>query len=129
MNRRKLRQELRDLIIRSFAMDHHLSNRDVVSLLAEIPELHKPIKVSKREEKAIRKAEHAELRKAADEFLETIKEKVDLLVLSHDIEGLDRLVTQVDIIGAYELLKGIKNKGFGREFTELCDKVGRRKHE
>lgn len=128
MTREKLRQELRELIIRNFAMKHHLSNSEVAGLLQEIPELGpKPVKISKREEKAIRKAEHEELQKAADEFLEAVKERVDSLVLLHDIEGLDRLVTQVEIVGAYETVKVIRDKGFGKELTELCDKVGRGK--
>lgn len=79
----KLRQELRDLIIRDFTLKHSLSNNEVIDLLLEIPELKpKPVKISKREEKAIRKAEHEELRKAADEFLEAVKERVDMYVFS-----------------------------------------------
>jgi len=35
----KLRQELRDLIIRDFQMKHHLANFEVRELLSEIPEL------------------------------------------------------------------------------------------
>ena len=35
----KLRQELRDLIIRGFQMKHHLANFEVKILLREIPEL------------------------------------------------------------------------------------------
>jgi hypothetical protein len=35
----KLRQELRDLIIRNFQMKHHLANFEVKTLLKEIPEL------------------------------------------------------------------------------------------
>ena len=128
--REKLRQELRDLIIRDFGMKHFLANNEVAGLLRELPELGlvpKPVKISKREEKAIRKAEHGELRKAADEFLEAVKERVDMYVLLHDLEGLDRLVTQIDIIGAYETVRAIRDKGFSKELTKLCDKVGRGK--
>jgi len=126
--REKLRQKLRDLIIREFAMQHSLSTKEVIDLLQKIPELSpKPVKISKREEKAIRKAEHEELRYAAKEFLDAIKEKVNMHVFLHDIEGLDRMVTQVDMIGAYEVVKGIRDKGFSKELTELCDKVGRGK--
>jgi len=138
MNRENLRQELRDLIIRNFAMKHNLTTSQVVELLGEITELREawnllpedkkePVKTSKREEKAIREAEHKELRKAANEFLRAVKEKVDSLVLLHDIEGLDRLVTQVEIVGGYEIVKIIRDKGFGKELTKLCDKVGRGK--
>lgn len=45
----------------------------------------------------------------------------------HDIEGLDRLVTQVEMVGNFEIVKAIRDKGFDKELTELCDKVGREK--
>jgi hypothetical protein len=40
----KLRQELRDLIIRGFQMKHHLANFEVKTLLKEIPELKETVK-------------------------------------------------------------------------------------
>jgi len=86
------------------------------------------VKISKREEKTIRKVEHEELRRVAEEFLRIVKKKVDLLVLLHDIESLDRLVSQVDIVGAFEIVKVIREKGFSKELDELCDKVGRGQH-
>jgi len=125
MNREELRQELKDLIIRKFAMEHGLSNSEVIDILREIPELVPKVKISKREESAIKRAEHKELRKAADEFLEAIKEMVDMHVLLQDIEGLDRLVMQVEIIGAYEIIRAIRE--FDKELTKLCDRVGRGK--
>lgn len=75
--------------------------------------------------KDVHDAETRELRKAADEFLEAIKESVDSYVLLNDVESLGRLVTQVEIVGAYEVVKAIRDKGFDKELTALCDKVGR----
>ncbi len=66
-----------------------------------------------------------ELRATADEFLAVIKERVNMLVLLEDIDGLGRLVDQVEIIGAYEVIKALKDKGLSAEITALCDKAGK----
>jgi hypothetical protein len=124
----KLRQELRDLIVRDFAMKHSLSNSEVVGLLKEIPELGlvpKPVHISLREARAIQKAEHERLRKVANEFLKVVKERVDMHVLLCDIDGLNELIQAVKVVGHYQLVEIIHKKGFDKEFTELCDKVGR----
>lgn len=77
----------------------------------------------KKETKIIRK----ELRLVADAFLATIKEEVDSCVFLHDIDRLGRLVTQVDIVMGYEVVKVIRDKGFSKELIALCDKVGETK--
>lgn len=68
-----------------------------------------------------------ELRKTGDEFLQVVKEKVDMFVLLCDVEGLGELVKTVEVVGAWQLVRTIREKGFGKELTELCDKVGRGK--
>lgn len=65
------------------------------------------------------------LRETADEFLKTIQERVDQLVFIEDVDGLGRLVEQVEIIGAFEVLKALKDKGLSKDITALCDKAGR----
>jgi hypothetical protein len=132
MSRKELLQELRDLLIRDFAMKHTLANSEVAGLLRKIPELGlvpKPVKISKREEKALRRVEQEELQDVAAEFLAVIKEKVASLVLLHDLEGLDRLVTQVEMVGHFEIVKVIRDKGFHKELSDLCDKVGRKEKQ
>lgn len=81
----------------------------------------------KREEKAKLKREHEKLHKVADDFLRAIHEEVDSAVLLDDADRLGHLVSQVDIVLGFELVKRIRDKGFSKEFTELCDKVGRGK--
>jgi len=83
------------------------------------------VRVSRKEEKAIREAEHRELRKAGDEFLKTIAEVVNHYVFVHDVEGLGRLVTQVRIVQDHAVLETLRNKGLSKEIIELCDKAGR----
>jgi len=68
-----------------------------------------------------------ELRKVGDEFLKVVKEVVDNQVLLCNVEGLAELVSAVDVLMGHQLVKTIKEKGFSKEFTEFCDKVGRGK--
>ena len=74
-----------------------------------------------KEREKIRK----QLRKVGDEFLKTVKEAVDNAVFLCDVDSLDGLVQAVDVYTAYMLVKIIRNKGFSKDLTKLCDKVGR----
>jgi hypothetical protein len=69
--------------------------------------------------------ERKALRKIADDFLEAMKERVDAFLLLGDVDALGRLITQVDILGAYEVMKVLKDKGFSKEITALADKAGK----
>jgi len=77
-------------------------------------------------EKEREKIERA-LRKVGNKFLKVIKEKVDSYVLLCDSKGLDELVTAVDIVSGWQVVRAIREKGFSKELTDLCDKVGRGK--
>jgi len=68
-----------------------------------------------------------ELRKAGDKFLKLVKERVDNCIFLCDVEGLSELANAVDVVMGYQLVKTIHEKGFSKEFTEFCDKVGRGK--
>jgi hypothetical protein len=68
-----------------------------------------------------------ELRKTGDEFLRVVREKVGMYVFLCDVDGLDELVQAVKVVGHYQLVETIHKKGFDKELTELCDKVGRGK--
>jgi len=68
-----------------------------------------------------------ELRRIGDEFLKVVKEQVDSCVLLCDSKGLSELVSAVDIVSGWQVVRTIREKGFGKELTELCDRVGRGK--
>ena len=72
------------------------------------------------------------LRSTANKFLCTMQEKVSTYVFLGDVDALDRLVTQMDILSGYEVIKTLRDKGLSKEITRLCDKAGRleaKKHE
>jgi hypothetical protein len=73
----------------------------------------------------LKRKDHKTLRKVADEFINAVKEEVDSAVLLGDTDRLDRLVTQVDIVLGYEVLKTLRDKGLSKDITKLCDKAGR----
>jgi len=71
-----------------------------------------------------------ELRKVADKFLKVVTEKVDICVFLCDSKGLNELVSAVDVVSGWQVVRAIQEKGFGKELTALCDKVGRgKKHD
>ena len=70
-----------------------------------------------------------ELRKAADEFLESIREEVDSCVFLGDVDRLGGLVNVVKIYLDHKVVETIRDKGLGEELTALCDKAGRVKEE
>lgn len=71
-----------------------------------------------------REKTRVELREVANKFLRAIKERVDMYVLTVDVDALDRLVSQIDILSGYEVMKALRDKGLGKEITALCDKAG-----
>jgi len=90
--------------------------------------LAKTRKMAEKQAQKIRATEHAELCKVADEFLKTLTEIVNECVFLHDIEGLDLLVSQVHMVQDHRVLQVLRNKGFSKEITDLCDKAGRGEH-
>ena len=77
--------------------------------------------MDEKEREKIRKG----LRKLGDEFLKTVREEVDSCVLLCDAGRLGRLIRAVNTQTGYEVVRTIREKGFSKELTELCDKVGR----
>jgi hypothetical protein len=65
-----------------------------------------------------------ELQKVADKFLERVKQQVNADVLFCDVDGLDMLVTAVNMVLDHRIVETIRKKGFSKEFTEFCDLVG-----
>ena len=92
-------------------------------------ELKRTRKLAEKQIQEQRDTERKRLREVADKFLEVIKQEVNDAVLLVDSERLDRLVSQVNIIVGFGLVKEIQDHGFGKELTALCDKVGRGKHD
>lgn len=78
-------------------------------------------------EKKLSEKDKKNLESTAKEFLDAIHEKVSMYLLLEDIGGLGRLVTQVKILGGYEVIESLWDKGMRKEITELCDKAGRKK--
>lgn len=90
--------------------------------------LAKTRKIAEKQAQKLREAKQNELRKVADEFLKAVKQEVDDAVFLIDVDRLDRLVTQVDIVMGYSVLKTLRDKGYNKEIQELCDKAGRGEH-
>lgn len=65
------------------------------------------------------------LQKVANKFLQAIKERVDTYVLLGQVDELGRLVEQVEILGEFEIIHALKEKGLSKDITALCDKVGK----
>lgn len=81
------------------------------------------------EEEQLVERERKELRKLGNKFLNTMKEEVDSAVLLCDMSRLHDLVHAVDVVMGYQVLKTLRDKGFNKEITELCDKAGRKTNE
>ena len=69
--------------------------------------------------------ERKALEETADKLLRVVKEMVTLCLWTEDVDKLGRLVTQVHVLQGYEVLKVLRDKGFSKEITELCDKAGK----
>jgi len=77
--------------------------------------------INEKEREKIRK----QLRKTGDEFLQTLEEEVDSCVILCDVERLGRLTSIVRTHMDSEVIRGLREKGFDKEITELCDRAGR----
>lgn len=69
-----------------------------------------------------------ELRKRADELLESIKDELYLCVICLDVDRLGRLIELYAHHPSYELLKALRDKGFSEEITKLAKKAGEVNH-
>ena len=78
------------------------------------------------ERKKLSKANKKALATTGEQFLSLMKEKVSTYLLLEDIDALDRLVTQMNILSGFEVLKTLRDKGMSKEITELCDKAGKK---
>ena len=81
----------------------------------------KDIVVNEKEREKVRK----ELRRLGDKFLQVVREEVDSAVILCDVDRLDGLIDAFRMQLDHELVNTIKKKGFSKELTALCDKVGR----
>jgi DNA repair protein RadC len=79
--------------------------------------------MSEKEQEKVRQ----KLREAGDDILSLTEEIIDICILTGDADALDDFLTVLHIFSAYGLVKSIKDQGFGKEFKEFCDKVGRGK--
>lgn len=65
------------------------------------------------------------LRKTGDVLLKQVREIVDNAVFLCDVDAVGGLVDAVHIYLDHRLMETIRSKGFSKEFSELCDKIGR----
>lgn len=79
-----------------------------------------------KEKKKLSKVNKKALASTAEKFLTVMKEKVSTYLFLEDVDALDRLVSQMDILSGYEVLKTLRDKGMSKEITELCDKAGKK---
>ena len=76
--------------------------------------------------KKLSNANKKALASTAEQFLTVMKEKVSTYLFLEDVDALDRLVSQMDILSGYEVLKTLRDKGMSKQITELCDKAGKK---
>jgi len=76
--------------------------------------------------KKLSKTNKKALVSTAEQFLTVMKEKVSTYLFLEDVDALDRLVSQMDILSGYEVLKTLRDKGMSKQITELCDKAGKK---
>jgi 16S rRNA U1498 N3-methylase RsmE len=70
------------------------------------------------------KTETKQLHKARDDFLKSLRTRIDVMIWVGDIDQFNRLLEQVEILGAYEITRIIREKGLEKELDALADKAG-----
>jgi hypothetical protein len=68
--------------------------------------------------------ERKHLQKLRDDFLSSLRARIDVMIWVGDVDQFDRLLTQVEILGAYEISKIIHGKGLGKELQAIVEKAG-----
>jgi len=68
--------------------------------------------------------ERKHLQTARDQFLDSLKTRINVYIWTEDLDAINRLFAQVEILGAYEQLKIIRDKGLEKEFEAIIDKAG-----
>jgi hypothetical protein len=66
-------------------------------------------------------------KRVCQKFLDAMAEKVDVYLLTEDVEGLAGLVSLVKLYSGYEVLSALEAKGLSADVRALCDKAGRLK--
>jgi len=79
-----------------------------------------PIPTDEKEREKLRK----QLREVSDKILDEVKDFIDNAVFLCETERLGDLAHAINLVTSYELVKAIRDKGFSKELTKLCDKVG-----
>lgn len=74
-----------------------------------------------------RKKIQRELREIGHQLKMLMSEKIELCIMTCDIEGLERLVMIYEIYLSHEVLNSLKKKGLRAQIRELCNLAGRMK--
>lgn len=69
--------------------------------------------------------ERRTLRKAAEDFLGHVKERLNECILLGDTEGFDEVVKQFSMVLDFHLLRDFRRKGLEADIRALADKAGR----
>lgn len=73
-------------------------------------------------------AEKKHFQETAKNFRKTIREVIDGYTLLEDVTGLGGLVSLVDMYQGFNVLRTLREKGFGEEIRKLADRAGRLKN-
>lgn len=79
--------------------------------------------IEKKQYRRLKASERKHLQKSRDELLETLRTRIDVCIWTGDIEGFERLITQIEILTKYELLKSIEDKGYGKDIEVIIVKM------
>jgi len=69
--------------------------------------------------------ERKHLQKARDDFLDSLRARINVMIWVGDIDQFNRLLTQVEILSAYEITKIIRDKGLEKDLEIIADKAGK----
>jgi hypothetical protein len=67
-----------------------------------------------------------ELREVGDQLVRSVKGIIDTYVILCDSKRLRDLARTIDMMLSYEVVRGLREKGFTEEIAELCDRAGRK---
>ncbi len=84
----------------------------------------KATELGMKEHQKLKASERKHLQKSRDALLKSLKSRLDVIVWLGDIDAFNRLLTQVEILLAYEQIKIIRDKGLEKDFEALLEKAG-----
>jgi hypothetical protein len=98
-------------------------------LMSKLPKeiqstIRKSTKLGMNQYKKLKASERKHLQQSRDAFLKSLRSRLDTIIWLGDVDAFDRLLTQTEILLAYEQLKIIREKGLQKDFEAILDKAG-----